>query len=270
VSEARPHVLRGPWRLVVDSEPGRGAWNMALDRAIQLAHEAGECPPTLRLYGWERPTATLGRFQSAETLDRAACERYGVDVVRRFTGGRGVLHDDEVTYSIVAGLSTGLPRGTAASYRILCGALTEAYHDLGVQAQLTPRERGVQGSAACYLHSTQADLSLGARKLSGSAQVWTGSTALQHGSFVLTRDVAREAAVFRLDAAAERRLTDDALSLAEALGARPDREAVVEAVVGGVSRALGVELVPGSVTQAECALAEGLLGEVDVVGPRSQ
>ncbi|MBN2405704.1 MAG: hypothetical protein JXE06_09010, partial [Coriobacteriia bacterium] len=112
---------------------------MAIDRAVLHAHETGEAPPTLRLYRWRVPTVTLGKFQKASDADLELCERLGIDVVRRPTGGRGVLHDDEVTYSVVAGVREGLPRGVAASYRVLCGALVEAYHDLGVDADLTAR-----------------------------------------------------------------------------------------------------------------------------------
>ncbi|MDP2232400.1 MAG: lipoate--protein ligase family protein, partial [Actinomycetota bacterium] len=117
-----------PWRLLSADGPKDGAWNMAVDRAIQLACAAGAAPPTLRLYTWARPTVTLGRFQPASSVQADACGRYGVGVVRRFTGGRGVLHDDEVTYSIVASVPDGVPRGVAASYRYLCTGLTEAYH----------------------------------------------------------------------------------------------------------------------------------------------
>ena len=90
------------WRLLIDDGPNEGAWNMALDRAVQLAHEAGDAPPTLRLYEWRSPTVTLGRFQAADSIDREWCAANGIDVVRRPTGGKGVLHDDEVTYSIIA------------------------------------------------------------------------------------------------------------------------------------------------------------------------
>ncbi len=82
-------------------------------------------------------------------------------MVRRPTGGRGVLHDDEVTYSVVAGVDDGIPRGTSASYDVLCGGLASAYSRLGVDAALTARPRGSSDSAACYLHATRADLSLG-------------------------------------------------------------------------------------------------------------
>ena len=134
---------------------------MALDRAVQLAHHAGDSPPTLRLYEWTRPTVTLGRFQDAGQIDGEFCSAHGIDVVRRQTGGRGVLHDDEVTYSIVAGVADGIPRGTSGSYATLCGGLAEAYARLGVDAALTARSRGSRDSAACYLHATRADLSLG-------------------------------------------------------------------------------------------------------------
>jgi len=250
------------WRIVVDESPVDGAWNMALDRALQLSREAGQSPPTLRLYRWLRPTITLGRFQKLTDVDVAFCASRGIDVVRRFTGGRGVLHDDEVTYAIVAGIGDGIPRGVAASYRLLCSGLAEAYRLLGVPAALTTREQGVKGSAACYLHATAADLSLGARKLSGSAQVWSGSTVLQHGSFTITRDVDREAQAFRLSNSARDDLGSRTATLESALGHAPSVSQVVAAVREGVSTALGVRLQSGSVTAAEEELALTLLPQV--------
>jgi lipoate-protein ligase A len=251
------------WRLLIDDGPESGAWNMALDRAVQLAREAGDVPPTLRLYRWERPTVTLGRFQSPDGVDREFCAANGIDVVRRFTGGRGVLHDDELTYSIVASLADGVPRGTSASYRMLCGGLVEAHRELGVEAALTPRPRGDGSSAACYLHATAADLSLGAMKLSGSAQVWSGSTVLQHGSFTLTRDVEREARVFRLNAADAERLAEETATIADSLNVRPTDDEIQAAVVTGVARGLGVTLERGTVTAAEMELARSLLAQTD-------
>jgi lipoate-protein ligase A len=235
---------------------------MALDRAVQLAREAGEVLPTLRLYTWTRPTVSLGRFQDIAGVDREACAEAGIDVVRRFTGGRGVLHDDELTYSIVAGLDDGVPRGTAASYRMLCGGLVEAYRQLGIEAALTSRPRGEGSSAACYLHATAADLSLGALKLSGSAQVWSGSTVLQHGSFTVTRDVARESRVFRLAEHHALRLAEETATIADSLGCRPTSDQLVAAVVTGLQRGLGVSLEPGILTELERATARKLLSEI--------
>lgn len=246
------------WRLIRDGR-SEGAWNMALDRAIQMARQDGLVPPTLRLYGWVRPTVTLGRFQKAAHVDFGACREFGVDVVRRYTGGRGVLHDDEITYSCVASVEDGVPRGVAASYSRLCSGVVSAYTRLGVDAQLTPRPRGTRGAAACYLHATSADVSVGEAKLSGSAQVWLHDTVLQHGSFVVSRDVELEARVFGLDSESREALGRHAATLSD-VGSPPrswDERCALIAV--GWAAALGIGLEPGEITPNELALAESLV-----------
>lgn len=255
MSDARP-----VWRLL-EHGPVDGRLNMALDRAIQIARERGSAPPTLRLYRWSRPTVTLGRFQDASEADPAAIAAHGLDVARRFTGGRGVIHDAEVTYAAVAGEQDGVPRGVAASYRLLCTALVAAYENLGVDASLTRHDRGVAKSPACYLHTTRADLSIGPRKLSGSAQVWLGETVLQHGSFTLHRDPAREAEVFSLDAGHAARLADASRGLDELLGSAPSTDAVSSAIVDGFERALGITLVPGELSAEEAETAGRIRAE---------
>ena len=256
------------WRLIIDG-PVPGAMNMALDRAVLHGRSTGIAPPTLRLYRWEVPTVSLGRFQSIDQVDLEACESRGFDVVRRPTGGRGVLHDDELTYSIVAGTADGVPRGVAASYRYLSAALAEAYLSLGIPAEVTARSRGEKGSGACYLHATPADLSLGAAKLSGSAQVWKDDAMLQHGCFVISRDVDAEAEVFRLDRTRRDALGGTTATLSGALGSAPSVGAVAEAVIAAVERVLGVSLEPGSFTGEELGSASAQAAEHAVlVAPR--
>lgn len=253
------------WRLVLDG-PVEGATNMALDRAVLCSRAAGEAPPTLRLYRWEVPTVTLGRFQPVEQVDLDACRQRGFDVCRRPTGGRGVLHDDELTYSVVASTSDGVPKGTAASYRHLSAALAAAYRALGVPAELTARQRGRKGAGACYLHATQADLSIGAAKLSGSAQVWKGDAVLQHGCFVISRDAAAEGEVFGLDAESTEELAGGTATLEGVLGRRPSLGEIAGAVAGAFERALGIELKPGTLTREEVTAAERFRDEHAVLG----
>jgi len=248
------------WRLITDGAID-GRLNMAIDRAIQIAREEGSAPPTVRLYRWARPTVTIGRFQDLDGVDVAECDRRGVDIARRFTGGRGVLHDDELTYSVIASTDDGVPKGVAASYRVLCSALSAAYVELGVDAELTPRDRGAGTSAACYLATSRADLSLGALKLSGSAQVWLGATVLQHGSFTVTRDVEREAAAFRLGDEERARLAATTATLVGVLGRRPDDLQLERAVCKGFADALGIRLVPGELSAREAELAGTLLAD---------
>ncbi len=251
------------WRLVLHG-PVDGALNMAIDRAVQLCREQDSSPPTLRLYRWSRPTVTLGRFQPPEGVDAEYCFKEGIDVVRRFTGGRGVLHDDEITYSVVASADDGIPRGVVASYRYVSSALVASYRGMGVDAALTARDRGETSTSACYLQTTRADLSVGRHKLSGSAQVWHGSTVLQHGSFLRSRKPGQEAAVFRLDEAQASTLDEGVVSLADMLDPAPSLGATVAAVVEGFEQALDLTLEPGELSAAEAEVAAKLVAQTRV------
>lgn len=245
------------WRLILDG-PQDGSWNMAVDRAVLSSRANGEAPPTLRLYSWRVPTVTLGRFQPLTDVDVELCRDLGFDVVRRPTGGRGVLHDDEVTYSVVGSIEDGIPRGVSASYRHLCAALAEAYRSLGVPADLTSRSRGERSAGACYLHATPADLSLGAAKLSGSAQVWEKDAMLQHGSFVRSRDAGTEADVFLLGESGRGRLRVETATLEVAPGGAPSTEAIISAIRAAFETALGISLVEGALSGTEIREARRL------------
>ncbi len=249
--------MKPAWRLIVDDRLD-GALNMALDRAALLAREEGVVAPTLRLYRWARPTATIGRFQSLDDLDVSYCVHSGIDIVRRPTGGRGVLHDDELTYSVIAGTTDGIPRGVAASYRLFSAALSQAYALLGVDAEMVSHGRSVGSVPACYLSPTKADLSLGAMKLSGSAQVWFGATVLQHGSFVRSRDPDREAVVFRLGHEGASRLRTETATLEDALGEAPDPARIIAAVTEAFGEVMGVRLLPGEWSAREAQLVREL------------
>jgi len=241
---------------------------MARDRAIQLAVEDGGSPPTLRLYQWDRPTLTLGRFQPDTDIDASAARQLGIDVVRRFTGGRAVLHDDELTYAVIARTADGIPRGVAASYRHLCAALAEAYRRIGVAASLTAHDRVHAPSAACYLAASRADLSLDAMKLAGSAQVWHGQTVLQHGSFTITRSVDQEARLFGMSREQAALFAERTATIHSATGQRPDPDSLVGPVAASFGEVLGIGLVPGVVSAAESELERSLLEEVKAVGQR--
>ena len=169
-----------------------------------------------------------------------------------------MLHDDELTYSVVAGTADGVPRGVVASYRHLAAALADAFLALGVPAQVMPAKRGRQASAACYLATSQADVAVGASKLSGSAQVWEGEAVLQHGSFVITRDTDLEAALTRLSPEDADALRDGSCTIADVTGRRPEPAELVQAVVGGFANALGVGFEPCEWTAEEAAAAHDL------------
>jgi len=254
------------WRLIVD-QPACGAWNMAVDRAIQLEHAASGSPATLRIYTWSNPTLSLGRFQGADNVDLDACANNGIGVVRRPTGGRAVFHCDEVTYAVVAGVRDGIPPGIKESYRHLAQALSAAFTNIGITVDPS---RGVDAKrprsnlSACYLHLQSADLSVDSRKLCGSAQVWYAKTVLQHGSFVRTRDCLREGVALGLADEEIARLAAEAISIEQLLGVTPDLEVISDSVVGAFGAVLGVEFTLGALSEREEALAGSLVAEFKV------
>jgi lipoate-protein ligase A len=157
---------------------------MAADLASLDAVAAG-APPELRLYTWARPALSLGRFQPDTDVDEAACREREVEVVRRPTGGRALLHGADLTYAVTLTRPAGDAGRVDALYRTIAGALIAGLRRLGVDAAIG-EARGPDGPA-CFTAAQGADLRVGTRKLCGSAQVRRGSAVLQHGSVLLDR-----------------------------------------------------------------------------------
>lgn len=174
------------WRLL-DTGAHDGAWNMAADEALMdRARRTGES--VFRIYAWSRATLTLGRHEAAaRRFDRSRIAAHGVDVVRRPTGGRALLHDREVTYSVTAPVDPAEP--LADSVRRINALLLGALQRLGVPAieATAPRIMRPEG-AACFAAPAPGELTLFGRKLAGSAQVRQGGALLQHGSILLDDD----------------------------------------------------------------------------------
>jgi len=166
-------------------------WNMALDRWLLRRCEAGDPVPILRLYGWDRPTLTLGRNQDphADRIDLACCRRLGVSVVRRPTGGRAVYHGRGLTYAVVA----PIPREAASvaeTYRWVAAGLLEGLRGLGLPVTELGRHRGAEAAlrAACYAAPSAGEVALAGGKWIGSAQRRLPHAFLQHGSIPLCDD----------------------------------------------------------------------------------
>jgi lipoate-protein ligase A len=233
---------RNRWRLVDDLDSGRdAAAQMAADEAL-LDEVAAGALPALRLYQWRPPALSLGRFQPADDVNGAACDRLGVEVVRRPTGGRGLLHGADLTYAVAMPRPGGLDGGVDAVYRRLAGALIEGLQQLGVTAAVAHHE-GPSGPV-CFAGQQGADLRVGERKLCGSAQMRRAGAVLQHGSILLDRLpfdetdllVARPGAAVPTPA----RLRAATVTLAE-LGATTDPSTVAQALVEGFRTTLDLD-----------------------------
>jgi len=201
------------WRLVRE-EARPGPLNMALDEIAAETAAAGG-PRTLRVYGWEPSTLSLGYHQDPATVDWDHCERAGVAVTRRQTGGGGIYHDSygDVSYSIAAPADE-LPGDLLDCYHLLCTPLLDALDRMGVDADFAAEERPAAYEPACYLRALHPahDVVVDGRKVSGNAQYRRRDAVIQHGSITFERDADRHLAVFddpdATPAAFDERVTD--------------------------------------------------------------
>ncbi len=264
---------RARWRLILETEPRSGPANMAVDEAIALACAAGEAPPTLRFYRWEPPAVSLGRHQPVNEIDMAAVDRLGYDVVRRTTGGRAILHTDELTYSVAAPADE--PRmagGVMDAYLRLSNGLLAGLHRLGVAADKAGGHvrAGRDVSAACFEVPSAYEITVGGRKLMGSAQSRRRGHVLQHGSLPLVGEITRLVTVLALPEGVRERLaaqlSQRACTLAQALGVAEDSplvdfQHVAQVLAEGFAETLNLELVPGDLTPGELRRAGELIRE---------
>jgi len=261
------------WRLLIETEPRSGAANMALDQAIALACAAGESLPTLRFYRWQPPAVSLGRHQALADVDPAVIAEHGYDLVRRTTGGRAILHIDELTYSVAA--PTSEPRvegGVMDAYLRLSNALLAGLQRIGVLADKAAGDVrvGPDVSAACFEVPSAYEITVQGRKLMGSAQSRRAKYVLQHGSLPLRGDITRLIDVLVLPAEERahlrQQLADHACTLATALGVADDApvigfDQVAQAMVQGFATTLNLTFKRATPTSQELQTAARLIRE---------
>jgi lipoyl(octanoyl) transferase len=260
--------MQQPWRFV-DTGARDAASNMALDEALLVRHEAGATPPTLRVYGWCQPTLSLGYAQNAQQeVDLAACRTQGVAVIRRPTGGRAVLHDQEVTYSVVMPITLADgPYTITEHYRRIGMALAAALQALGLPVQLArPQVRTAPphapASPACFAALSRYELSVAGKKMVGSAQKRAQRALLQHGSIPLWMDRQRLFQCLRVPPEHRAALVQAAYSTMGAVNEvaeQPVSLATLHAALRqGFGATFGVELVDMPISPEEWRLAQHL------------
>lgn len=254
------------WRLLID-EPAAGAWNMAVDDVVLDGVACGTAPPTLRFYGWIPACLSLGYFQSFSVVDVEACRRLGVDIVRRPTGGRAILHDREVTYSIaLPARILGHDRGILPSYHRISRALQTGLTRLGVVTTMAPESAAAASGdrgPICFDRPSAHEILLDGRKLVGSAQVRRANALLQHGSILIEPRMATMIECLRLPVPAAgpdgqtRAIQDGVIGLAEA--GIVDRGKIVGAIAQAMAAEFDVALRPGALTAPERVQANDLM-----------
>ena len=244
----------GEWRFL-GFQVGSAFSNMALDEAILLERLSDRVSNTVRLYGWSPSAVSVGRFQNVEQeVNLENCRRFGVDVVRRMSGGGAVYHDSEgeITYCIVS-RTKDLAEGDLANvYAVVYRGIVEALRILGITADFNSGD-----ARNC------PNLTVGGRKISGSSQMNRGGFVLQHGTLLLKADLEKMFTVLRVPWAktcmevvgvAKRKIT----SVQDELGVELMKERVSRALRSGFEIGFGCQLVDGHLTSPEQVMAEEL------------
>lgn len=265
------------WRLLITS-PARGAWNMALDESILEHIGRGESLPTLRLYAWDPACLSLGHAQPFADVDMTRLKERGWEVVRRATGGRAILHTDELTYSVIAPNDEPRVAGSVLeSYNRLAQALLLAVKNLDLPVEM----KELVGHASevlaggnvtstinpiCFEVPSAYEITVDGKKLIGSAQARKKEGVLQHGSLPLTGDLARIclALVFESESAREdasARLLTRAATVESALGRTVGWETAAQAFIRAFEAHLGLSLERGDLSESESRRTAELVKE---------
>jgi lipoate-protein ligase A len=261
------------WRLIMDDQARSGAANMAMDQALSEAAASGEAPPTLRFYRWQPPAVSLGRHQPITDVDAEVVQQLGYEIVRRPTGGRAILHTDELTYAVTAAADEPRLTGTLMdAYLRLSNALLGGLKRVGLQADKAGGDvrAGPNVSAACFEVPSAYEITAHGRKLIGSAQSRRAGYVLQHGSLPLFGDIGRLVDVLALPDEERARLRAELVSractLAEALGVAEDDpildfKHVAQAMIEGFSDLLNLTFKPAQPSAAELRRTAELIRE---------
>jgi lipoate-protein ligase A len=250
---------RQSWRLI-KTDAMAGARNMAIDESILKSVSLGESPPTLRLYSWVPPCLSLGYAQPFADVDVKRVSERGWSIVRRPTGGRAILHTDELTYAVIAPINhPDLAGGVVSSYQRLSQALMLGLELIGLKVNVAPEIKlsdQERNNPVCFEVPSSYEIEVAGRKLLGSAQVRRVKGVLQHGTLPLSGDITRicEALRFPDEEAREKarvRVRTRAASVSELMGVPVSWEQAAGALIQGFEGALGWKLEESDLSARE-------------------
>lgn len=224
------------------------AHNMAMDEALMNWQRKTGMKPVLRFYGWAPAGISVGFFQKLNgSIDLEKAAQLGIPLVRRQTGGKAVLHDQELTYSVVIPEHhPSMPKSVKEAYLVISNGLLEGYRNLGIHAQLAAEaKRSKESSAVCFEEPSWHELTVEGRKAAGSAQTRKQGIILQHGSIPLQLDENRlfELFVYPSEAVKERArqaFRTRAVAINELMPEPASLEEVQQAFKAGFETGLGI------------------------------
>ena len=248
----------------IDTGENNGAMNMAIDEALLIAQHKSGLPPVIRVYKFVPPTLSIGYFQSMEKeIDIDNCEKLGFGYVRRPTGGRAVLHDKELTYSVtIAYPHSILEMSLLDSFKFISEGIIRAIEKLGAKANFSQTEEHEIANPSCFAHPTFSDILINGKKVVGSAQMRNKIGLLQHGAILYRVNIDDVFACFKLD---EKQRTkgveigrERISSLSDESGREISFNEVKKALREGMQEVLDDEIVEEKITDKEEEISQFL------------
>ncbi|OCS85491.1 lipoate--protein ligase family protein [Caryophanon latum] len=248
----------------------RGSYNMAMDEALLTFHSEGQIPPVIRFYEWAEPTLSIGYFQTAaRDINLEAVQAQGIDFVRRPTGGRAVLHEHELTYSVIVSEEhPDMPKNVTEAYRVISEGILSGFHELGMEAYFSVPESKEQlddlkkpKSAVCFDAPSWYELVVEGKKVAGSAQTRQKGVILQHGAILLDVDIDKLLSVFKFESDEQKaimrdKLVQKAVAINDLTDAHITAAQATEAFRRGFEQSLQIELVPYELTSEQLQIVE--------------
>ena len=248
------------------------SFNMALDEALLDWHSEGLIPPVIRFYEWEPATLSIGYFQQAKRdINLDAVREQGLGFVRRPTGGRAVLHEHELTYSVIVTESyPNMPESVTEAYRVLSEGILQGFHNLGMDAYFsvpdTEEKRAdlkSPKSAVCFDAPSWYELVVEGKKIAGSAQTRQKGVILQHGAILLDLDQEKLLSVFNFSSEEaknrmRRKLPEKAVAINSLVKEPVTVEQCVTAFRDGFAKSLQIELKPFTLSEEQLDYVQAL------------
>jgi len=246
-------------RMIIQG-PENAFFNMALDESISEAVREHSSPPTLRLYRWDTPSLSIGHFQKISDIDTDYCSSKNYPVVRRQTGGRAILHDEELTYSLSA--PKGLPmfgESLMENYTMISRALIAALHANNISARASfERKKGtMQRDPACFKAVSFAEITIDGKKLIGSAQKRFSNGFMQHGSILFDLDTVKLSRILRYKNSEE----FSGIGTMKEYAPELSYEDLAVSLKSSFEKTLGVKLITDNPTKQELNMAGKLQKE---------
>ncbi|MBZ5201352.1 lipoate--protein ligase family protein [Planomicrobium chinense] len=256
----------------INSGQNSPAFNMAMDEALLDWHSEGLIPPVIRFYGWNPATLSVGYFQRVEKeIDMEQVLALGLGFVRRPTGGRGVLHEHELTYSVIVSEDyPEMPETVTEAYRVISGGLLQGFKNLGLDAYFSVPDTDEKRadlkkpkSAVCFDAPSWYEMVVEGKKVAGSAQTRQKGVILQHGAILLDLDAEKLLSVFKFSSpeseeAMRRKIPEKAVAI-NSLRARPATiEECVDAFKAGFEEALAINLTPYILSEEQLAYIKSI------------